>query len=142
MMAAMAPDLPLAVDLAQDAREVKRLGIPLLVLYSLPDCIYCSEIRQTQLLPMLRNPVQSKRAIVRQINLGGGQGVVGFDGSRTTHAKLARQEGIAFVPVVALLGPDGRNLVDPLKGMLLPDFYAWYLDEAIIGATAALARKS
>ena len=55
---------------------------------------------------------------------------------------LRQQPMLILVPVVALLGPDGRNLVDPLKGMLLPDFYAWYLDEAITGATAALSRKS
>jgi hypothetical protein len=132
------PDLPLARDLKADLAESRRRRVPLLVLYSLPDCPYCSEVRRTQLLPMLADPVQSQRAILRQIDLDGTHEIVGFDGGRTTPARLAAAAGIRFVPVIAFPGGNGRDLAPPLRGMLLPDFYGWYLEDAISRATAAL----
>ncbi len=137
-----APNLPLARDLPADALEARRRGVPIVVLYSLPTCIYCSEVRRSHLLPMLANPDDARRALIRQIDLSGRQPVIGFDGVKTTHGALARLAGVSFAPQVAFLDRSGRDLAPALKGMLLPDFYSAYLDEALLTATAALRTLS
>ena len=63
------------------------------------------------------------------------------DRQGTTHAAVARAHDVRFAPVVAFWDGEGRPLAEPLKGMLLPDFYGAYLDDAIASARARLAGR-
>ncbi len=132
--------LPLAADLQADGRESRSRKAPLVILFSLPGCPYCEIVRRSHLLPMLRDP-KAPPVIVRQVDIDSDQAVVGFDGKATTHAAIARAHDVRSVPVVAFWDGDGRPLADPLKGMLLPDFYSAYLDSAIESARARLAGR-
>jgi len=137
--AAEAPDLPLATDLRADARLARERRIPFVVLFSLPRCPYCSEVRRAHLLPMLRDPAQAARAIFRQVNLGSDQPITGFDGRPTTHDRLAQAHGVRAVPVVAFWNARGESAAEPIRGMLLPDFYGAYLEAALEKARANAA---
>jgi thioredoxin-related protein len=134
-----APDLPLAADLRADARLVRRQRVPLLVLFSIPGCPYCNEVRRSHLLPLLSDPSPSTGALVRQVNVGGREPVTGFGGEAMTHGELARAHGIRRAPVVAFWDDRGRPIAEPLDGMLLPDFYGAYLENALEAAHRRLA---
>ena len=134
-----APDLPLARDLRADARLVRERRIPFVILFSLPRCPYCSEVRRSHLLPMLRDPAQARRAVIRQVNLGSDERLIGFDGASLTHDAVARAHGVRAAPVVAFWNDKGQPIADPLSGMLLPDFYSAYLESALQAATARVA---
>ena len=126
-----APDLPLAVDLRADAAEAKRRKVPILLLYSLAGCPYCNQVRRSFLLPMMANSATSKHAIFRQVNLSDAKPLVDFAGKTTSHAAFAHEGGVTLAPVVAFFDGQGRHAAEPLKGMLLPDFYGYYLDTAL-----------
>jgi len=132
--------LPPATDLRADGRDSRSRRVPIVILFSLPGCPYCEIVRRSHLLPMLRDP-KAPPVIVRQVDVDSDQAVVGFDGKTTTHAAIARAYDVRAVPVVAFWDGDGRPLADPLKGMLLPDFYSAYLDSAIESARARLAGR-
>lgn len=134
-----APDLPLATDLAADAKAVRRTRAPLVVLFSVPNCPYCLEVRRSHLLPLLHDPARGARYILRQVDLGSEARVVGFDGRVTTHAELARARGVRSAPEVVFWDDRGQAIAEPLRGMLLPDFYAAYLDESLDAARRALS---
>jgi thioredoxin-related protein len=133
-----APDLPLARDLRADARLAREQRIPLVILFSLPRCPYCSEVRRLYLLPMLRDPAQARRAVIRQVNLGSDERILGFDGAAVTHDALAKAHGVRAAPVVAFWNARGQPIAEPLNGMLLADFYAAYLEAALEAATQRL----
>jgi thioredoxin-related protein len=135
--AAEAPNLPFAIDLRADAIEAARTGVPIVLLASLPGCPYCNAVRRSWLLPMQREPVA--RAILRQVDLNDARMVRDFDGTLRSQDAIARARGVNFAPVVFILGPGGKLLAEPLRGMLLPDFYGAYLDDAIARGAAALA---
>ncbi len=137
-----APDLPLATDLAADAKSVRRARTPLVVLSSVPHCPYCREVRRSHLLPLLHDPARGPRFILRQVDLGGEARVTGFDGRATTHAELARARGVRSAPEVVFWDDRGQPVAEPLRGMLLPDFYAAYLDESLEAARRALGPAS
>lgn len=132
--------LALATNLRADGQEARGRKAPVVILFSLPGCPYCEIVRRSHLLPMLRDP-KAAPVIVRQIDVDSDQAVVGFDGKATTHAAIARAHDVRAVPVVAFWDGDGRPLADPLRGMLLPDFYSAYLDSAIESARARLAGR-
>lgn len=139
--AAPAAALPLATDLRADGRESRRRRVPIVVLFSLTGCPYCEIVRRSHLAPMLRDPAGRERAIIRQVDIDIEHPVVGFGGGRTTHAAIAREHDVRSVPVVAFWDWEGRPVADPLRGMLLPDFYSAYLDSALDAARARLAGR-
>lgn len=140
-VAAAETPIPLATDLQADGRLSRSRRVPIVVLFSLPRCPYCEIVRRSHLAPMLRDPRESGRVIIRQLDIGGDEPVVGFDGSRTTHGAIARAHGVRAAPVVAFWDGEGKAIAEPLKGMLLPDFYAAYLEAAIESARERLAAR-
>lgn len=138
---APAAEIPLATDLRSDGRISRSSKAPLVILFSLPRCPYCEIVRRSYLAPMLRDPGQAGRAIIRQIDIAGEHPVVGFAGERTTHGDIARLHDVRAAPVVAFWDGDGRTAAEPLRGMLLPDFYGAYLEAAIEAARGRLARR-
>lgn len=142
-LAAAAPQtpLPLATDLQADGRVSRSRRVPIVILFSLPGCPYCEVVRRSHLAPMLRDPRESARAIIRQVDIDSDQSVVGFGGAPTTHAAIARAHGVRSAPVVAFWDGEGRPLADALSGLLLPDFYSAYLDSALESARARLAGR-
>jgi thioredoxin-related protein len=133
-----APDLPLVTDLRADARQVETRRVPLVVLFSLPGCPYCHEVRRSHLLPLAREPARRESFLLRQVNIGGAEPAVEFDGASTTHAGIARLRGIRGAPEVVFWDARGHPLADPLRGMLLPDFYSAYLEAALETAASRL----
>jgi thioredoxin-related protein len=131
LAAPAAPDLPLVTDLRADARRVASQGTPLVVLFSLPNCPYCHEVRQSHLLPLGRDPSRARAFLLRQVNINGAEPAVAFDGAATTHGQIARERGIRGAPEVVFWDARGRAIAEPLRGMLLPDFYSAYLEESL-----------
>ncbi|VVD69106.1 thioredoxin [Pandoraea terrigena] len=119
--------VPLATDFAAHARRAASLNVPLIVLVSLHDCVYCGPIRQRELAPLVR----SGKYEVREIGMDSIAPVREFDGSTTTGVAWARAHGVKVSPTVLFLDTSGRPIADPLIGAGLPDFYGAYLDEAI-----------
>jgi thioredoxin-related protein len=140
--AAPRTDIPLATDLRADGRDSRARKVPIVVLFSLPGCPYCEIVRRSHLAPMLRDPREAARAIIRQIDIDGDQAITGFAGERVTHAQIAKAHGVRAAPVVAIWDGDGKPIAEPLSGMLLPDFYSAYLDAALEAARARLAARN
>lgn len=139
--AATRAPIPLATDLHADGRLSRERRAPIVILFSLPGCPYCEIVRRSHLAPMLADPATSGRVIIRQIDVDADHRVIGFGREPTTHAAIARSHGVRVAPVVAFWDGEGRVLADPLSGMLLPDFYAAYLDDAIETARSRLGAR-
>lgn len=123
--------LPLAVDLARDARDAAASGRALVVLYSLPDCPWCARLRREYLGPMLRDPAEAKRVILREIDITGTQPLVAPDGTRTTHRDFARKNAVRFSPVTAFIAPDGSAAAESIVGYPPGGFYGAYIEDRI-----------
>ena len=83
---------------------------------------------------MLRETGQVAKPVIRQVDVNGTQGLVGFSGEATTHGRYALERGIRLAPVVHFLSPAGESIAPPLVGMLLPDFYGAYLADSLAAA--------
>lgn len=133
-------ELPPASDLRREASQAARAGAPLILIYSRQDCKYCTTVKRDYLLPLAADRRFRDRVVIRQINQDGEQALRDFKGNTTSHARFAHGEKIKLVPVVAFLGPDGRQLAEPIVGARLPDFYMSYLEAAIEQASLALKK--
>lgn len=137
--AAPRTEVSLATDLRADGRLSRSRKAPIVVLFSLPGCPFCEIVRRSHLAPILADPQQARGVLVRQVDIDSDLAVTGFAGERTTHEKIAKAHGVRSVPVVAFWDGEGRTIAEPLKGMLLPDFYSAYLESALETARQRLA---
>lgn len=131
-------EVPWARDLAAEAHATQSKRQPLLVMFTSPGCSYCERVMQEFLLPMQRNPEYRNKLAMRQVNIGSSAQLRNFGGLATTHAQFAAQHKIKLVPTIKLFDASGRELAQPLVGLLTPDFYGGYLDQAIDEALARL----
>jgi len=133
-----AVNLPPAQDLRADGEKSAREKIPVLLFFDLWDCPYCDRALREFLVPMANGDMWRSRAIYRQVEIDKTDPIVGFDGDHTTHRELAKKYGVRYTPTLHLVNARGETLGKPLVGLMTPDFYGAYLEQAINDATKKL----
>lgn len=123
--------LPAARDLREDARGRGNHPRLVVVLFSLPDCSYCDQIRREQLIPLARDRTWTGRLVVREVSIVGARTLIDFRGARTNESAFARAAQAKFSPTVAFFDPAGEQVAPAIVGARLPDFYGAYLSDAI-----------
>lgn len=131
-------NLPAAEDLHADGERSTREGIPLLLFFDRWDCPYCDRALHGFLVPMATGEEWRGRAIYRQVEVDKPLPLVDFSGERTTHRALAQRYEVKLTPTIHLVNARGERLGKPLVGLMTPDFYGGYIEQAITDATARL----
>lgn len=131
--AAAMPALEPAQDLAADAARAACNGQPLVLMFSADYCTYCHLVRDLYLRP-LQEDKRYTGIVIREINTSSSDPVKDFNGNTVTMQDLAFRYETYLVPVVALLGPDGEMLSEPIVGISSQDYYGYYLDEDLLSA--------
>ena len=127
--------LPVPTSLRQTALAAKALGQPLVLLISLPGCVYCELVRRSYLMPLL--PEIGTQAWQLDVN-NSRAALTGFDGKPTTAAAQARAWKATFTPTVLFLGSQGQELAERLVGIAVPEFFGAFLTERLETARKAL----
>lgn len=130
-LAAHAVNLPAASDLQRDAAASARDRVPILVFFDRGDCPYCERALREYLVPMSRDEKWRERAIYRQIEVDREFPLTDFDGTPTTHRAFAARYRAALTPTVMIVDGRGQRIGDALIGLMTPDFYAAYLENAV-----------
>ena len=128
--------LPVPTALLKTALAAKAKGEPIVVLISLPGCVYCELVRRSYLLPArLNDGLQAW-----QLNVNDNvTPLTGFDGKPTTAALQAKAWKATFTPTVLFIGSQGQELAERLVGIAVPDFYGAYLEQRLATARKALS---
>ncbi len=135
--AAFGQRIPLAGDLAREARDAQSDGAPLVVFYTQPDCVYCERARRDYLEPLLAEHAAALRLV--EVDVTSSAPLADFAGRRVSRAEFARAQRVSIVPTLGFYGPGGERLVAPLVGLTVPDFYLAYLDARLDDARKRLA---
>jgi len=125
-----------AAESLTDAADLQRLGAAnpqevILLMISQDNCGYCVRVKEDYLKPMLTN---ASHPPIRVLHLGKHQQVVDFDGQMRSSDSIASRLGGRFTPTLLFVDAKGNTVHDPIVGLTTPDFYGYYLDEAIAAA--------
>lgn len=127
--------LPVPTSLARAALAARAQGQPLVLLISLPGCVYCEMVRRSYLMPLLPDAgLQAWQLDVSNKTTP----LLGFDGKLSTAALQAKAWKATFTPTVLFLGSQGQELVERLVGIAVPDLYGAYLEQRLAAARKAL----
>ena len=126
-------DLPLAKSFEADSKLAASKKIPILVLYTSPDCPYCERAKSEYLVPMMKDPAYKNKVIIREVDVTSQTPLTLFNGSKSTGAEFAAQHKVAVVPTIKVINAKDMEVAAPIVGLLIPDFYFGYIDSAING---------
>ena len=139
--AANAEGLPYVQDFTVEGKAAQAKHLPILVLFMSPHCVYCEKVLREFLLPMTRNADYKTKVIMRQIDIGSNAKLRDFNGVMTTQKQFASASRVQLIPTVKLFDSQGKELTEPIIGLLTVDFYGGYLDNAIDEALAKVNVK-
>ena len=129
-----------ATDLQADGVASARERSPILLFFDRRECPYCERALREYLVPMSRDAWRD-RAIFRQIDIDRPLPVLDFDGTSTTHDRIAARYRVRFSPTVIVVDGNGKPLSAPIVGLLTVDFYGAYLERLLEeGARSVSAR--
>ena len=131
-VAANGPDkLVHASNFQADAQTAAKRQVPIMVLFSTPNCPYCERVKREYLVPMHKDPAYRNRVIFREVTVDSTAAITGFGGTRTTEGAFAAENKVFIVPTVMVFDTQGKPTSEAIVGLLIPDFYFGYLEAAI-----------
>ena len=134
--------LPAVLDLARDGRGAAQRGVPVVILFSLPNCTYCAVVRRNYLVPLTQEGAVRERPVVRETDMASATPLRGFGNEPSSGKELAARYKIRVAPSVLVLDGRGRLLAPVLEGGDVAGMYGAYLDAALAAAHSALAGGS
>lgn len=138
------PSAPLeyADDLVAAGKLSASRQTPIMLVFTHPDCPYCVTAKKEHIEQLHVSRNYGSKVIVREVEAENTKlALRDFDGKATTHAELARRYNIKSVPTVIVVDARGKPLGDPIIGIVTPDFYNLYLEQAIDAGRLQLRRK-
>jgi thioredoxin-related protein len=120
-----------AKDFKADSRAAAERRVPIMVLFTTPNCSYCERVKREYLVPMHKDPAYRSRVMFREVTMGATAPLTGFDGTPTTEGAFAASHNVFMVPTVMVFDTHGVATSEPIVGLLIPDFYFGYLEAAI-----------
>ncbi len=126
-------NLPIAKSFEADSKLAAAKKIPILVLYTSPDCHFCHRAKSEYLVPMLKDPAYKNKVIIREVDITSQSPLTLFNGSKSTGAAFAAQHKVAIVPTIKVIDARDFEVAEPIVGLLIPDYYFGYIDSAITG---------
>lgn len=130
--------VPLAADLAADARLAAATGRPLMLVFTREQCGYCALLKRAVIVPMIISGEYEDRVIIRELVIDTGSDLLDFGGDQVSPFAVADRYEAFFAPVVLMVGPEGEELHERLIGISNEELYLFYLDQAIERATETL----
>ncbi len=130
-------DVSLMSDLENveaDLEYMQEHQVPMLMFFHATYCTYCRTVDDEFLQTMAEDPEYEGRLIIRRVEIDSDKPEIEWQGTSYTPVEFARIQGVELVPEVIYFAPSGKQVVDELKGVTVPDFYPQYLDKRLRAA--------
>lgn len=124
-------DVTVARNLQLDGRLAMHRRIPVLIVFTQPDCTYCDRVIHYYLVPMQRNPAYAGTLLIRRLDITSAKKLVDFQGRPTTDRAFAKSLKVGFAPTVMVFTPAGEPGAKPLVGLGPEDYYGGFIDQAV-----------
>ena len=134
LQASHAATLVPLMDARQDGLQAQAAQQPIVVLFSMPDCAWCPQIRNNYLAPLAGESSVRPGPLVRELDITGRVPLKDFDGREVAPRQFSQRYRVRATPTVLLLDAEGRLLAEPLVGADTAGFYGAYLEGALDSA--------
>jgi thioredoxin-related protein len=128
--------LPTPSSLREAALAAQSKGEPLVLLVSLPGCVWCELLRRNYLAPMRQEGVHAFQITVNDRK----QPVANFQGQASTGADIASAYAAKFTPTLMFLNAQGQEIAKRIQGVASVDLIGGLIDERLATARQSVVR--
>lgn len=125
------PDVPPGEDLQRDGRLALELQLPILLEFSAVNCMYCRQLEQEFLIPMLISGEYTDKVMLRRLRLDTGVYLTDFDGRRKPASDVASRYRAWVTPTLVFMDGHGNEITERMVGINTPELFGAYLDACI-----------
>jgi len=116
-----------------DASNLQQLGKDnpnevIVLMISQENCGFCSRVKEEYPKPLMKS---ANHPPLRILQLDRSDKVVDFNGEARSGSIIASRLGGRFTPTLLFVDSDGTPIHEPIVGLTTPEYYGYYLDEAI-----------
>lgn len=131
------PEIP--TDWSQVAQEAESQRLPIVILFTAPDCGYCERLDSEVIRPAFSGGQLTGRALVREISIHASGKLTDFDGERIRAPLFVKRYRVFATPTLVLVAPNGEPLAPAVVGYATDSStYEADLTQALTQATALL----
>ncbi|MBN2648018.1 MAG: thioredoxin fold domain-containing protein [Thiotrichales bacterium] len=124
--------LPLAVDLQKAGQAAAQNNIPVVIFATATWCNYCKKLEENILNPLLESTDLESYAHFSQLVLDRSHWMMkDFQGRDIEMKVLGPQMGVRVAPTTLIFDSQGNQLVEPIIGLTLEEFYPGNLERAL-----------
>jgi len=120
-----------STDLHSDGELAQNTQKPILILFAMQGCSYCTYVEEEHLKPMLRNATYRSKVIIRRIMTDSYGSITDFNGKSITSQDLSTRYGAYLTPTVVFVDHQGNQLVPSIHGVRNTEYYGLDLDEGL-----------
>lgn len=122
-----------AAETLEDAANLQQLGDQhpaevIVLMVSQENCGYCVRVKRDYLEPLLAS---NDAPPIRILHIDRTQTIIDFNGDKSDASIIASRLGGRFTPTLIFVDSKGEQIHPPIIGLNTPDYYGFYLDEAI-----------
>jgi len=132
--------IPAAQNFFDDAQKVWKEKIPILIMFSIPECAYCKKVKEDVINPMSNLEEYKKKVIVREVSAESFKDVKDFYNEESTENEVAFKYAVNFFPTVMLVDQYGAVL-DKIVGVANEESYWNDLEEKIEKSKEKLVKQ-
>ena len=118
-------------DLREEARLARDGQRPIMILFSMRGCPWCSFVEEDFLKPMLRNETYRSQFVIRRIMTDSYSNIIDFNGEAISPDKLANRYRASLTPTLIFLDHKGNVIAPTIRGVTNTEFYGYDLQEGM-----------
>lgn len=125
------PSLQTVKDMRQLKQQSAVSDLPVLLLFTAEDCIYCEAIRKNYLIPMSQSEKYQNKVLIRQLYVDEYKLVRDEEGELVGGDRISRRYAVEITPTILFINAQGQEVARRIIGLSGADYFDKTLDASI-----------
>lgn len=104
-------------DMGKLKQQAAQADLPIVLLFTADDCIYCEAMRQQYLIPMSHTPQYAEQALFRQLSVESFSFLRNEDGELVGGDQISLRYGVEITPTVLFINAQGEEVAERIIGL-------------------------
>jgi thioredoxin-related protein len=118
-------------DMAKLKQQAAQADLPVVLLFTAEDCLYCDAMREHYLIPMSHTPEYAEQALFRQLYIESFSFLRNEDGELVGGDQISLRYGVDITPTVLFINAQGEEVAERIIGLSGADYFQTTLQQHI-----------
>jgi len=118
-------------DLRDEARLAREGQRPIMILFAMRGCPWCTFVEEDFLKPMLRNERYRSQYVIRRVMTDSYARITDFNGEAISPDKFASRYNASLTPTLIFIDHQGNVIAPTIRGVANTEFYGYDLEQGM-----------